>query len=214
MLMPAAVWWITSITWMTAPLLAPDAAVERELAGGESHVFRAVVAAGRPLLVTVEQQGIDAVVAAAAPDGRVLPPLDSPNGRHGPEVLVLQPEPPGEYRIEIRAPSRSVAPGRYLLRTAELPAGTAEEREILAAFTRMTEAARLYQEATADSRRGAVTRLDAALVSWRAQGRVREEAETLVLLAAAHRALGELRPALDLYRQALGRIAALSDDAG
>jgi len=205
---------LISLVLATAFQLLGAAPVERELAGGDLHVYRAEVAAGRPLLVTVEQEGIDVVVVAVSPGGGELPPVDSPNGRRGPEILVLAPDPAGEYRIEIRAPSRSVPPGHYRISMEELAAGTPAERERLAASTRMMEAARAYQRGTAEGRRRAIGALEAALASWRSLGRVREEAETLFLLAAAHRALGEPRPALDLYLQALARRLSLADPAG
>src|SRR5436305_9609114 len=63
--------------------LRAGAPIERELASGESHRYRLEVPATGSLLVTVEQRGIDLAVAVARPDGRELPPVDSPNDREG-----------------------------------------------------------------------------------------------------------------------------------
>src|SRR5206468_156549 len=87
---------------LEAPWLTPGAAIERPLTGGESHAYRIEVAEGGRRLVTVEQLGIDVVIEGVGPDGRGLPGIDSPNGRAGPESLLL-PAPPGTYRLTVRS---------------------------------------------------------------------------------------------------------------
>src|SRR5689334_9622341 len=52
--------------------------VERELAGGESHVYQIQLAAGQYLGAVVEQRGIDVAVTVSAPDGKPLMEVDSP----------------------------------------------------------------------------------------------------------------------------------------
>jgi CHAT domain-containing protein/Tfp pilus assembly protein PilF len=192
-----------------SPRPVPAAAEEVELAGGESHAYQVEVEAGRPLLIDVEQQGIDVVVAATAPGGRPLPAVDNPNGRRGPEILVLRPDPPGVYAVEVRAPSRFVPAGRYRIHREALT-----EPSLLAAYSLLAEAAQSYHLGTGEGRRSAAGKLEEALAAWKTLGRVPEEAESLAFLAAVHRALGEPRAALDLFRQAAERRLSLGDAAG
>jgi len=211
MIVGAVAVWIVGLLSDAAvsPRPVPAADEEVVLAGGESHAYQVEVEAGRPLLIAVEQQGIDVVVGATAPGGRALPGVDNPNGRRGPEILVLRPDPPGEYAVEVRAPSRFVPAGRYRIHREALT-----EPSLLAAYSRLAEAAQSYHLGTGEGRRSAAGKLEEALAAWKTLGRVSEEAETLAFLAAAHRALGEPRAALDFFRQAAERRLALGDPAG
>ncbi|MEO8202002.1 MAG: erythromycin esterase family protein, partial [Gemmatimonadota bacterium] len=74
---------------------------EYPLAAGESHSYVVSMRAGTVLLATVDQRGIDVIVHLVAPDGKKLEDIDSPNGRKGPEPIVLHAAVKGEYRIEV-----------------------------------------------------------------------------------------------------------------
>ncbi len=74
---------------LTAPLL-PGQPAERELAPGETHAYRAELAAGHVWRITVEQRGIDVELAARGPDGRRIV-VDAPFDRQGTETLVVEP---------------------------------------------------------------------------------------------------------------------------
>src|SRR3712207_2093618 len=54
--------------------------IERELAGGQAHSYRIVLAAEQYLRVVADQRGIDVVVTLFGPDGRQVVEVDSPNG--------------------------------------------------------------------------------------------------------------------------------------
>lgn len=64
-------------------------AVERELAASETHSYALAFAADQYARLTVEQKGIDVVVAFYDPDGSMIVQVDSPNGAHGPEPVAL-----------------------------------------------------------------------------------------------------------------------------
>ena len=54
------------------PSLEPGKAVEREIAGGQSHAYRLKLAAGQFLRVAAEQKRIDVVLTLTGPDGKQL----------------------------------------------------------------------------------------------------------------------------------------------
>src|SRR5689334_543214 len=77
---------------LPAPVpLSPGTALERAFAAGDTQFFDAELAAGRPYLLAVEQQGIHLVVDVTGPDGRNLAAVDSPLDRWGIENVLLLP---------------------------------------------------------------------------------------------------------------------------
>jgi erythromycin esterase len=138
------------LRWQAAVLLcltasAQPAMLERgrpvaaTLRGGEQHEYALRLRAGMYAHVVVEQQGIDVVVTALAPDGKTLAEIDSPNGARGPEPLGFAASGSGVHRIVVRSFDANAAAGAYTIRIDELLA-PAEYRARLAAEQR-TQAA-------------------------------------------------------------------------
>src|SRR5690349_7663294 len=72
------------------------------LAAGETHTYRAELAAGHAWRIAVEQRGIDVEVAAQGPDGRRTL-VDAPFDRQGTETLVVEPTASGTFEIAVTA---------------------------------------------------------------------------------------------------------------
>ncbi len=103
---------------LVVPLLAADSEqapesrllewgkpIEREIAGGQSHLYRTTLAAGQYLVVIAEQNGIDLVMSAFGPDGKKLAEVDSPNG------AVRSRARPLDWRCRWRIPDRGEIAG-------------------------------------------------------------------------------------------------------
>src|ERR1044072_1979192 len=84
--------------------------VQSELKGGETHSFRIVLASGQFLNAAVQQQDIDVVTAVLGPDGKQLTESDSPNGRWGPEPVLIVAATAGEYRVDVRSSNSKSTP--------------------------------------------------------------------------------------------------------
>ena len=151
---------------LPATALRPGAPLERRLTATEVHAYAVELTASSHRLVAVEQQGIDVVVEATMPDGENVA-VDAPTYRHGTESLLLPAGVTGIVRIEVRAASKAVGPGRYEITVRELAATTAEDRRRLKAEAAMGEGARLNHQGTADARRQAFAQYVEALASWR-----------------------------------------------
>jgi CHAT domain-containing protein/Tfp pilus assembly protein PilF len=177
--------------------LAPGRTVERPLAAGESHVYQLEVATGQPLLVVVEQRGIDVVVAVATADGRRLAAVDNPLDRQGSERLLVEPEASGRLALEVRARERGAPPGRYAIRVDPAPATAAGREGRLAAERAATRAGELYSEGTAEAWRQAIAEHERALAHWRAAGDRRREAEALYAASVLARLVDRNQEALD-----------------
>ncbi|MEA2561592.1 MAG: hypothetical protein QOH06_3096 [Acidobacteriota bacterium] len=172
-------------------LLLPGQLLERSIAGGQTHSYRVVVSEA-PLLIAVEQRGIDLVIEAQGLEARLT--TDLGDYRWGPESLVL--ESAGEHRIEVRAKERFVAQGRYAIEVEALPASEDERR---AAFFAMSRAGQEAFARDPEARRRALTLYREALATWRSLGERHREAEALYAIASLERELSELPPAAEDY---------------
>ena len=92
--------------------------IERELAGGEAHVYTIQLTTGQFLEVIVDQRGIDVVVFLFGPDGQKLDEVDSASGVEGPEAVSALVQSTGLHRVEVRALEKGASPGRYEIKTA------------------------------------------------------------------------------------------------
>ena len=176
------------------PVLSP---VERELKGGESHTYLVSLAAGQFLSALVEQKGIDVEVVLSTPDSRQLAVADSPNDLWGTEPILLVAEAGGDYRVTVRATSRTAAAGSYEIMPFTLREATAVDRQHVAA-ERLFEAGRkLRSQQTAADRRAAIEKFEQALPLYRTAGDTYRQALTLLSIGFAYAQLNEFRSALD-----------------
>jgi CHAT domain-containing protein/tetratricopeptide (TPR) repeat protein len=176
-------------------VLLPGQVRERPVAAGEAHVYRVEVT-DTPLLVSVEQRGIDLAVEARGTADPGPLTSDGRNGRWGPEILPLRA--PGSYRIEVRPGVRSAPPGRYEIRIEALP----KEEERAAALRIMSLASQISIK-DADTFRQALTAYREALAAWRSLGERRWEAEALQALGALESDSDDLTAAKEDYGKAL-----------
>ncbi len=188
--------------------LSTGATVERLLAGGETHSYSVEAISEKPLLVTVDQHGIDVAVEARRPDGSVLIAVDGPTDRDGPESLLLPPDTSGLIEIRVRSANLGVAPGTYTVRLE-----TVDESHV-EAERRMTEAGARNLEGTAESLRLAATRYQEARDLWRSLGDRQQEARCARSAAEVLASLGDPKTALNFFQQALALSNGLADEAG
>jgi len=98
--------------------LQPGVSVERTLERGQSQSFGVNLEQDQFLQLVVDQRGIDVVVRAYSPAGKMLGEFDSPNGTEGPENVSLVSATAGVYRINVASlgEGQEVAPGRFEIR--------------------------------------------------------------------------------------------------
>jgi hypothetical protein len=176
-------------------ILLPGQVREGPIAGKETRDYRVTVE-DAPLLIVVEQRGINIVVEAQGPVARLV--TDARRVRWGSEVLLL--ESPGEHRIEIHPREPSPSPGHYTIRAEVLSASPDDRR---AALSLMSRAGQEVVERTPETRRRAVASFLKALEGWRSLKERRWEAETLDDIASLEAEERDIRPAADHYSQAL-----------
>jgi erythromycin esterase len=105
---------------LAATLLDPSQRIEQQLRGGEEHEYTLQLRAGSFARVVIEQQGIDVVVTAFAPNDKALGEVDSPNGANGPEPLPIVAAGNGLHRIVVRSFDGNAPAGKYTIRVDEI----------------------------------------------------------------------------------------------
>jgi CHAT domain-containing protein/tetratricopeptide (TPR) repeat protein len=181
-------------------LLTPGPPLERSIASGENHIYRVEVT-DAPLLVTVEQRGVDLVVEAQR-SGEPSVLTDAPLGRWGLEVLLLSTAAAGEYRIEVHPRTPGVPPGRYAIQVEVLSLGVPGEGQRTAALRAMSRGGQLAA-GTPESRPQALAAYREALAGWRSLGERRWEAECLQAVAVLQKQTGDLKSAVETYEEDL-----------
>jgi len=162
------------------PSLTDGLVLERELKGGETHIYPVDLQAGQFLRVRVQEDGIDLAVRLLDPQGAEVTGFDGPIGGHSDEDLAAVVSTSGPHRVEVSAPAKA-SPGRYRLRV-EGPR-TAEDQDKV-----RSEAVKAFWEANhepakdEEALRRKIRSLEYARPLWRQLGETRREAETLYLL--------------------------------
>ena len=183
--------------------LQPGRAVERALAGGETHEYSIHLEPGQFLRLVVDQRGIDVVTILEDPAGREILRLDSDLGIFGAETLCFVANLRGSHRIRVRAFEPEVSPGRYELRVASPRRASGSDRLRARASTMLWQAHRPQIESAADSLRRSDQHHREAARLWHDTGELREEAVTLDTYATFLRDHGDLRGAIVQHRKSL-----------
>ena len=194
--------------------IIPGLPIERELAGGHAHTYQITLIQEQYLHVVVEQKGIDVVVTAFQPDGRKIIAIDSPNGKHGPEPVLVLASATGEHRIEVKALRPNAAPGRYEIRVESLREATTKDRDRVSA-DRAFRAAEQLQDLGIHSLAGALEKAlekyQESLTLWRSAGDRKGEGTALCQIAAVYDSMGLPKMMLHYASEALSVYQSIDD---
>jgi CHAT domain-containing protein/tetratricopeptide (TPR) repeat protein len=133
--------------------------IERELGGGQSHLYQMTLAAGQYVKLVVEQRGIDVAAKLFAMDGRQITEFDSESRTHGQEVVEWVAEEAGSYQVDLQARYKNTAGGRYEIRVAELRLATEHDHALHEASKLYLQFRRLYFAGKYDEARPLVERM-------------------------------------------------------
>lgn len=200
----------------TVSVPAPKAgeSVERELKGGEAHVYEIDATANQFVRVVVDQRGVDVVVALVGPEGAKLLEVDRLNGSNGPEELFWLAAGSGKYRLEVRALEQSAPAGKYRLKIIEGQRSAARAQKILTAQEALVRGTRLRAQGTPESIRDAAKSFADALSLWSEAEESSSAAYAAWQLARTYRDLKDVQKASEAYRQALSLHRAAKDQYG
>jgi CHAT domain-containing protein/Tfp pilus assembly protein PilF len=185
--------------------------VERDLAGGEKHVYRINPAPKQFIRVTVDQRGIDLALALLSNDNKQILVIDGPTGARGIESFSYVTQSSAELRLEIRGGDDRAARGKYeLLLVESRDATPADQTRVRAEFT-LREAEALIDDRDPAKRRSGIERAQSALALWKELGDAPGQASSLFAIGDAYRLLNEREKAATAYQEALPHWRAARD---
>ena len=125
--------------------------IERELAGGQKHIYEITLAAGQYAGVIIEHRGIDVLARLLRPDGKLMAEFDDELRSQGRETPELVAEERISYRLEVEAKRLNAPVGSYSVRFEELRAATDKDRTLQEARGLLAESARLWRAGKYDA---------------------------------------------------------------
>jgi CubicO group peptidase (beta-lactamase class C family) len=106
------------------------------LKAGEKHRYTVKMEANMFAFFVLQQNGVDAMITTFDPDGKRIRGFDSPNGRKGPEPVILFSDRKGSYVLEVTALEEKGREGNYQLVWERLePRGANPQKQIDQLFT-------------------------------------------------------------------------------
>lgn len=177
--------------------------LEREIKGGEKHVFAVQIGANQTARVRVEQKGTDVSLTALNPAGFRFIETESPSGILGSDLILVTAPEAGEYRIEVSPADPRAAAGKYVINLAEIRPTAPQDFEINAAALKISKAANettvLRAKGTIEGRRQALEKFqEVAALSKIKQDKV-WEVVAVISSGLIYEQLGEMQKALEFY---------------
>jgi CubicO group peptidase (beta-lactamase class C family) len=111
--------------------LIPNKKISGKIVRGEKHKYDVNLKANYFSLIVVQQDGVDLEIRSSDPSGKFMETVDSPNGKNGPEPMVIISKSAGKHFIEVYPLDESEEGGKYtieLVRTE--PKGTTPEKQV------------------------------------------------------------------------------------
>jgi CHAT domain-containing protein/Tfp pilus assembly protein PilF len=127
--------------------------IEHSLSGGDQHTYEIALTAGDYAHVTVEQHGIDVIVAVLAADGSSVLEFQNETGYVGTERAELVADASGPSILAVKAALPGGPTGSYVIRLDETHPATSTDRSMHDARTRRTRALTLLKASRYDEAR-------------------------------------------------------------
>ena len=217
---PAALWILTAMglcaqnqsTNGESTLLELGEAIERKLAGGQSHEYHFSLHAGEYARIAIEQRTIRVTIEVFEPDRKKIFAGDT--------YAIGEPQPAeviagatGLYRLRISA-SESTAPvGNYAVMLHDIEGATERHRNRVDANTAIARGVSLAAHQTREGLLKGVDSLEQALAHWRVAEDRFEQARTIARIGLLYIELGNREKAFEYAAQALPVAQAAGDDA-
>ncbi len=186
--------------------LLPNAPIERELQGSETHVYKIALAAGDYLRLFISPVNTNVRSQLFAPGSSSgIDAYMTPTGGSQ-RFISLIAEISGDYRLEIRPKENDAKPARYQVKIEELRPASEQDRIRVAAERAEGQGRVLINNAHSDPaeiRRQGIAKYEEALVLWRKHSDRKGELRMLGHLGHQYRYIGEIQTALDYTKQAI-----------
>jgi CHAT domain-containing protein/tetratricopeptide (TPR) repeat protein len=173
------------------PSLTGGLVLERELKGGETHVYLVDLQAGQFLRVKVQEEGIDVAVRLLDPQGSLVTGVDTPgfSPLDAIEDMAALARAPGLHHLEIGSSGKPAHAGRYRLTVVAIRQAPGDEDVSRSEAVRATWKA--LHPAPGENGPGRLAELQRIAALWEHLGERRRTAETLFFLGLERYPLSE-----------------------
>src|SRR5262245_61334749 len=178
--------------------LAPGAPVEREMSGGQRHLYQLALEADQCLKIVAEQRGADVSLTLNGPDGKPFDTVENNRGGKGVEWLLWQAQTAGNYQLEVKSRGNNAAAGVYRIEVETFAA----QGDALPAFQNYLEARRLALQRKPELANQVLRLQEESLAAWQKLNRPQVEG-LMLLLIAANNVERDRRKSLAYYQRAL-----------
>ncbi|HZM86963.1 MAG TPA: CHAT domain-containing protein [Blastocatellia bacterium] len=192
--------------------LEPSNAVEREIAGGESHTYKVSLTQGQFARFRLDQRAIDAALILTAPDGK--PMVEMNLTRAGDEEsLSLEAALSGDYGLTVRVGGLATLRGTYRLEAVVKAAATTRDKQRIAAESLMIESEKLVPEGGKAAPK-IIDNMQQALRIWREQNEPSWEGWSLSRIGYAYSDMSQQEKAIEYLGQGLSVFQAAKNRSG
>jgi len=181
--------------------LEPNKPIEREIAGGQEHIYQISLTAGQFVRFRLEQRVIDAALTLSAPGGKRLVEMNLTSGGEK-ESLSLEAVLAGNYLLTVRGNGAATLRGSYHLETIVQATATVQDRKHLSAQALLVEAQELMKQAP-NTAPQVIEKLEQALPIWRELGAPLWVALTLNKIGRAQMSQNQNEKAIPYFEQSL-----------
>jgi CHAT domain-containing protein len=189
------------------PKLVLNQAIEREIKGGEIHLFAVQIGANQTARVEIEQKSTDVSLAAYKPSGERFIETESPSGMQGSDLILVTAIDAGEYKVEISPADPRSSAGKYTVKLTEIRPTVVQDGEINAAAAKITrlanETVSLRQNGTREGRRQAIDKFREIIALSKIKQDKIWEVVALISIGLISEQLGEIQNALNFDQQGL-----------
>ncbi len=175
--------------------------VEREIAGGESHIYQISLTEGQFVHFRLDQRAIDSSMGLSAPDGKPLVGMNLTTAGDY-ESLSHEAATTGSYRLLVRGAGLAALHGSYRLVATVQATATAQDRKRMAAEALSVEA---FEHAKQGARTAVqvIEKLEQSQTLWRELGDSSWVAYSLLKIGIAYGSLNRSDKAIEYLEKSL-----------
>src|SRR6266850_3091654 len=191
--------------------LEPGRALERRLAGGESHLYEIRMTSEQSLRLVVEQRGIDVALRLFGPDGKQISFTDNVQSERGAEVVWLIAKDSGTYRLEVRSNRKTDQRAPYEIKIGGLHPANEQDRAANTATGLIAKGNILLNQQTTESLAQAIATYHEAIPLLEVANDLRMKAIALNKIGNCYSLGSENQKAIEYHSQALLLTGAADD---
>jgi CHAT domain-containing protein/uncharacterized protein HemY len=185
--------------------------LQRQIKGGETHVFQFRIKAGQFARAEVVPTNIDVIVSLFDGNDKQVIEMDGDSSFLWFESVSAIAEKGGSFKLQIKGKGKSEATGSYSVKIAELRKSTATDRKRIEAEKTLVQAIKLSQE---KKDKESIAPFETAVNLWREVGDKHWETVTMWNLAYAYYYSDRDSEALNLFNQVLVIFQEIKDRIG